>query len=91
MKKEKTSTKSDRNVHLLLAAYSGYKMIKSRSYLRPAFEFLEMEKKYLSRKKKKKRGTGEKHQDPVRKRTSPAAKACLGIVIMKVLKAARVY
>ena len=52
MKKEKTSTKSSRNVHLLLAAYSGYKMIKSRSYLRPAFEFLSMEKKYLSRKKK---------------------------------------
>ena len=56
MKKEKTSTKSSRNVHLLLAAYSGYKMIKSRSYLRPAFEFLSMEKKYLSRKKKKREG-----------------------------------
>lgn len=91
MKKEKTSTNSAWNVHLLLAAYSGYKMIKSKSYLRPAFEFLVMEKKYLLRKKKKKRGAEKKHQDPGRVRTVPAARACLGIVILKALKAARVY
>ena len=64
MKKEKTSTKSSRNVHLLLAAYSGYKMIKSRSYLRPAFEFLSMEKKYLSRKKKKRERPGKNIRIP---------------------------
>jgi hypothetical protein len=98
---ETTSKKSNRNAHLLLGAYWGYKVLTGGSIPKTTVEVIRMERNSILRQKKKAQAAvqNDRKSTDQKKKSKPASAALTGIAKnallrkagKKILRNARVF